>query len=93
MFKACLLQNLLSPLLNTLSHINYRVNYIITFNIRLLTFTKFAEFLNSVTVKEGLKVSSYFPDEDMLKLYIELNESQPKYYAHKKIVGHAWPTI
>ena len=84
LFKGYPLQNLLSPLLNALSQINYRLNHIITFNIRLLTFTKFVEFLHSVTVKEGLRVFSYFRDEDVLKLCIEPNESQPKYYAHKK---------
>ena len=34
---------------------------IIRFDIRLLTFAKFLEFLKSSTVKVGLKIFSYFP--------------------------------
>ena len=38
-----------------------RLFNIIRFNIRLLTFEQFVEFLKSSTIKTGLNVFSYFP--------------------------------
>ena len=50
-------------------HLNYRLLFckhngtvaIISFNIRLLNFGKFAEFLKISTIKASLNVFSYFP--------------------------------
>ena len=52
---------------------------IIRFNIRLLAFAKFVEFLKSSTDKASLMHFLIFQTEDKLKLCSNLNETQPKY--------------
>ena len=45
---------------NVKVHMNYRLNHIIKFNIRLSTFTKFVEFLKINTANTSLKVFFLF---------------------------------
>ena len=58
---------------------------IIRFNIGLLTFAKFVEFLKSGTVNAWLLnvFSFFYQRENMLKLCLNFNESQP-IHAYKR---------
>ena len=68
---------------NVKVHMNYRLNHIIKFNIRLSTFTKFVEFLKINTANTSLKVFflfsrlkiclSYAYDLTTFSLYMFLN--------------------
>ena len=51
---------------------------IIIFNIILLAFTKFLEFLKNSTINEGLTLFLIFQPKDMLKLWLNFKESQAK---------------
>ena len=71
---------------------NYRLNHIIKFNMRLSTLTKFVEFLKINTANANLKVFFFiFQAEDMLKLCLRFNDIQSiyvsKYYAYQTKSG------
>ena len=51
---------------------------IIIFNIILLAFTKFLEFLKNSTINGGLTLFLIFQPKDMLMLLLNFKESQAK---------------
>ena len=78
-----------NPALKSHPHLKVHMNYIgcfvstselfstIRFNIKLLPFAKFAEFLRGSNVKAGIFIVFFFQPEVMLKLRLNFRESRP----------------